>query len=115
MRKHSRQRASTGLLLVLVLACAAPAGPPGGEAARRPAEAAAPAATAVPEREAVRFPYSAVSISAVPHWITYDAGLYEREGLDVAMEYIATSTVLGPALLNGEIGLAYTGPEFVMA
>jgi NitT/TauT family transport system substrate-binding protein len=69
----------------------------------------------VPAREAVRFPYSAVSISALPHWVTYDAGLYEREGLDVAMEYIATSTVLGPALLNGEIGLAYTGPEFVMA
>ena len=75
-------------------------------------ESAAP--TAVP-REAVRIPYPALSLSSLPHWLAYDAGLYEREGLDVTMDYVASSTTLAPALLSGEIGMAYAGQEIVIA
>ncbi|HEY7067179.1 MAG TPA: ABC transporter substrate-binding protein [Chloroflexota bacterium] len=75
----------------------------------------AAAAPAPPAREAVRIPYSALSLSMLPHWLTYDAGLYEREGLDVTMDYVATSTTLGPALLNGEIPMADAGQEIAVA
>ena len=75
-------------------------------------ESAAP--TAVP-RAAVRIPHSALSLSSLPHWLAYDAGLYEREGLDVTMDYVASSTTLAPALLSGEIGMAYAGQEIVIA
>jgi NitT/TauT family transport system substrate-binding protein len=54
-------------------------------------------------------------MAQLPHWITYEAGLYEREGLDVTMDYVASSTVLAPALLSREIGLAYAGQEVAIA
>ena len=66
-------------------------------------------------RESVRIPYSALSMAQLPHWITYEAGLYDREGLDVTMDYVASSTVLAPALLSREIGLAYAGKEVAIA
>ncbi|HLH24361.1 MAG TPA: ABC transporter substrate-binding protein [Chloroflexota bacterium] len=97
---------------------AAPAAPDGSTGAAP--QAAAPAAPSAPEalrppRDAVRIPYSALSLSMVPHWLTYDAGLYEREGLDVTMDYVATSTTLAPALLNGEIPMADAGQEIAIA
>ncbi len=125
---YRRAPAAPALLaLALALACsrgaspapttapaASPAASAGGQATAAPAANAA-APTAPPRREAVRFPYSALSMAQLPHWITYDAGLYEREGLDVTMDYVASSTVLAPALLSGEIGLAYAGQEVAIA
>ena len=94
---------------------ATPAGPVAPAAPAAPASASAAEPARPPAREAVRIPYSALSLSMVPHWLTYDAGLYEREGLDVTMDYVATSTTLGPALLNGEIPMADAGQEIAIA
>src|SRR5262249_28744662 len=117
-----RPRLVTILVALLLLACTSPAGaPPAARespaapvAAPAPASSNAPAAPA-PERESLRFPYSAISFATLPHWITYDAGLYAEEGLDVTMEFISSSTTLAPALLSGEVPLAYAGQEIVVA
>jgi NitT/TauT family transport system substrate-binding protein len=119
-RTSGRSRLVTILVSLLLVACASPAGAP--PAAREspagpapaPASSNAPAAPA-PERESLRFPYSAISLATLPHWITYDAGLYAEEGLDVTMEFVSSSTTLAPALLSGEVPLAYAGQEIVIA
>jgi len=109
------------LLAALALAaCASPAAPAapapaGGSGAAAPAAAPPTDTPAPPPREAVRIPYSALSVSMLPHFLAYDAGLYEREGLDVTMDYVATSTVLTPAMLSGEVAFADSSPEAVMA
>jgi NitT/TauT family transport system substrate-binding protein len=112
------------LVAVLLAACAAPptappvsrdapAAPAAAPAANQPASAATP--TPPREREAIRIPYSAISMSTLPHWITYDAGLYAEEGLDVTMDYVSSSTTLAPALLSGEVPLAFAGQDVVIA
>ncbi|HLI26889.1 MAG TPA: ABC transporter substrate-binding protein [Chloroflexota bacterium] len=107
--------------LVLVLtACAAPAAapatPPSGGTSDHLTRIASPPASGPPAaREALRIPYSAISLSSLPHWLAYDAGYYAEEGLDVTLEYISSSTTLAPALLSGEIPVAYAGQEIVIA
>jgi NitT/TauT family transport system substrate-binding protein len=125
MRWSSRSLAflaSASLLVSLSTACASPASPAGAPpapaattAGQAGAAAGSSAAAVPPARESVRIPYSALSMAQLPHWITYDAGLYDREGLDVTMDYVASSTVLAPALLSGEIGMAYAGQEVAIA
>jgi len=117
-----RPRLVTVLVSVLLVACASPAAspPPARESPAAPAAAAAPAPSDAPaaparEPEALRIPYSAISLATLPHWITYDAGLYAEEGLDVTMEYVSSSTVLAPALLSGEVPMAFAGQEIVIA
>jgi NitT/TauT family transport system substrate-binding protein len=116
-----------GLLVALALAaCApapagsqsagsAPAAPPAAGQASPAATAPAAAAPSPPPREALRMPYPAISFSVLPHWITYQAGLYEREGLDVTMDYVAASAVLTSAMLSGEVKFAYAGPEAALS
>ncbi|MBI2954047.1 MAG: ABC transporter substrate-binding protein [Chloroflexi bacterium] len=53
--------------------------------------------------------YSAIAGTQAPVWITKEKGLFEKYGLDVDLQYIATSTTLTQALLSGEIQLAQTG------
>ena len=102
--------AAIGLLLSAATACsgtaapaapAAPSAPASAPAAGAPPSAAAQPAAATatpPPREAMRIPYSALSVSMLPHFIAAEAGLYEREGLDVTLDYIATSTIMTPAM-----------------
>src|SRR5207302_1889676 len=83
-----------------------PAAPAGSAPA--PPPAAAPTAgqaatTSPPRREAVRIPYAAPSLGSLPLWLTYDGGYFEREGLDVTLEYIASGTTLAQALLSGDV------------
>jgi NitT/TauT family transport system substrate-binding protein len=117
---------SLGLACTSPSAAPAPAKPPAapppaattapasaGSGAAAPTAASAP--TAPPQKVAVRIPYSALSLAMLPHWLAFDAGMYEREGLDVSMDYIASATVMGPALLSGEANFAYAGPEVVLS
>ena len=50
---------------------------------------------------------SAISLATLPHWITYDAGLYAEEGLDVGRRHAAPrAQALGDAarlLVGGEV------------
>jgi NitT/TauT family transport system substrate-binding protein len=73
-------------------------------------ESPAPA-TSVPRREAVRIPYAAPSLGSLPLWLTYDGGYFEREGLEVTMDYVASGTTLAQALLSGDVSLASAGQE----
>lgn len=98
----------------------APTAQPSSAATAPPQQSAAqstprPATPSPPPREALRIPYSAISLSSLPHWLTYDAGYYAEEGLDVTLEYISSSTTLAPALLSGEVPLAYAGQEIVIS
>src|SRR5690242_20268299 len=114
--------AAIGLLLSAATACsgtAAPAAPAATSvSASAPAASAPPPAAAAtatpPPREALRIPYSALSVSMLPHFIAAEAGLYEREGLDVTLDYIATSTIMTPAMLSGEVAVAVSAPETVL-
>lgn len=106
-------------LALLLGACAAPrAAPATPTGAESPPPTASPsgrpAAAPAAAREAIRIPYSAISLSSLPHWVAYDAGYYAEEGLDVTLEYISSSTTLAPALLSGEIPVAYAGQEVVI-
>jgi NitT/TauT family transport system substrate-binding protein len=75
--------------------------------------AASPSAapTSPPPRQAVRIPYAAPSLGSLPLWLTYDGGYFEREGLDVTMEYVASGTTLAQALLSGDVPMASAGQE----
>src|SRR5919199_306403 len=105
-------------LALLLAACtsAAPSAPkaaPAPTAAAAAAPTVAPAAppTSPPPREAVRIPYAAPSLGSLPLWLTYDGGYFEREGLDVTMDYVASGTTLAQALLSGDVPLASAGEE----
>src|SRR5829696_7917879 len=103
---------------LLLAACTPAASPaPAPPAAPQPPGAAAPQAapsaapTSPPPRQGVRIPYAAPSLGSLPLWLTYDGGYFEREGLDVTMEYIASGTTLAQALLSGDVPMASAGQE----
>src|SRR4051794_32346335 len=104
------------LLLAACTPAASPPAPAAPSAPQAPAAAAPPAApvaapTSPPPRQAVRIPYAAPSLGSLPLWLTYDGGYFEREGLDVTMEYIASGTTLAQALLSGDVPMASAGQE----
>ncbi|MBI2952747.1 MAG: ABC transporter substrate-binding protein [Chloroflexi bacterium] len=51
-------------------------------------------------------PFSAISGSQAALWITKEAKLFEKYGLDVEIPYITSSTTLTQSLLSGEVKLA---------
>ncbi|MBI2954460.1 MAG: ABC transporter substrate-binding protein [Chloroflexi bacterium] len=117
-----------GLLIALVVGCAQPAPTP-TPTATQPAKAA-PTKEAKPETKAatpqakeakpqatqaakaeqkltkIKVAYAAISGVHAPLWITKERGLFEKYGLDVSLEYIATSGVLTAALIAGEVPMA---------
>lgn len=58
--------------------------------------------------------YSAIAGAQAPMWIAKEKGLYEKYGLDVDLQYIATSTTLTQAMISGEIPIAQTGGNSVV-
>ncbi|HEY7063431.1 MAG TPA: ABC transporter substrate-binding protein [Chloroflexota bacterium] len=60
---------------------------------------------------AIRFPYSAIGGSMAVGWIAKEAGYFADEGLDVEMDYIATSTTFTQALVAGEMQIGSGGLE----
>lgn len=54
-------------------------------------------------------------VAFAPVWITYNAGLFTKHGLDVDLEYQA-STLQIPSLLSGDVNIIHVGgPELVSA
>jgi NitT/TauT family transport system substrate-binding protein len=81
-----------------------------------PSDTAAAGATPVPSARpfpaiSLRIPYTAVSVVNAPLWVAKDAGDFEREGVNVEVEYIATGTTVTQAMVSGELGLAHSGLE----
>jgi ABC-type nitrate/sulfonate/bicarbonate transport system substrate-binding protein len=99
--------------VVLGLAGCAPAapavggaGPPAGQPA--PAPAAGPTEAAVPPALThVRLASTAVAASMSPLWLAKDAGIFERNGLDVEITSLAAGTLAVQGMLAGELDLAY--------
>lgn len=112
------------LLSTLLMGCAgaspAPTPTPASEPAR-PAGAATqapkPAATAAPPAalQKIRIAYSSVSASQSPLWMTYEAGLFKKYGLDVEMVLIQGGTKVIPAMIAGEVPIATIAGSGVVA
>lgn len=77
---------------------------PEAKAATPAAKATAPAAQLVKLKSA----FSAMSGSQAPLWVAKEKGLFEKYGLDITLDYIATGGVLTAALLSGETAIAST-------
>ena len=78
-----------------------------------PGAGAAP--TAPPAPIAVRIPYTAVSVVNAPLWVAKDGGHFEQEGVNVEMEFIATSTTVTQSMVSGEIAMANSGLEAMVS
>jgi len=59
--------------------------------------------------------YSAVSVSQLPVYVARDLDLFERQGLDADLTYIATGTTLTAAMLGGEVPIAVLGEDAVIS
>ncbi len=59
--------------------------------------------------------YSAVSVSQLPVYVAREMGLFERQGLDVDLTYIATGTTLTAAMLGGEVHVAVIAEDGVIS
>jgi ABC-type nitrate/sulfonate/bicarbonate transport system substrate-binding protein len=98
-----------GILGVALLLGCAPAQPPstpaqGADAAPAPA-AATPAA---PRAEKVTVAYSSVSGDFLPLFVTVEAGLFAKYGVDAELTYVASGTTAMQSLLASEV-------QFVMS
>ncbi len=105
------------LLVMLLIACAPAstptAAPAPTQAPAATATAAPPTATAAPPVK-LRVPYTAISVAMLPTWVAYEQGLFTKNGLDVTMDYIATSPLLTAAMLSGEVQIAEAAEEVVI-
>src|SRR3954470_11695710 len=98
------------LVAVLLATACAPRSSGGGAEGSAPATAAgaSPAAPAAPTTAAllpdkVTIAYSSVSGDFLPLWVTFEAGLFAKHGLDVELTYIASGTTTMQSLLANEV------------
>src|SRR5215211_3000094 len=106
------RRAAALLVLLVALACTAPApaeprGTAGGAAL--PARAAAATAPSVtpPERVTILYPNQGANQTAT--WLAREAGLYARYGLDASVEFVEGSPTVMQALAAGNAQIAVVG------
>ncbi len=122
-----------GWIAVLVSLAVAAAGCTGGAPAPAPAgpSASAPAATAAstapgsgstaasttaPAPIRARIASTAIAAALAPLWLAQDAGIYERNGLDVEIVNTGPGPLAVQALMGGEVEFAYnTGTSLVAA
>lgn len=74
------------------------AGTPAGAAAEGPA---------APRRITVA--YNAIAAELTPAWLAEEAGLYRKHGLEVELVSMQTAAQVTPALMAGEVSVAYSG------
>lgn len=104
---------------VIVTACA-PTPTPTPPPAPAVVPTSPPTATAVPPTATptppikLRVPYTAISVAMLPTWVAFEQGLFKKYGLDVTMDYIATSPLLTAAMLAGEVQIAEAAEEVVI-
>jgi len=64
--------------------------------------------------EKIKFPYSPISWNSLPWWVAKDAGHFERNGLDVELQYLGASSVIVQAMLAGEANIGgLAGPAII--
>ena len=84
--------------------------PLGGSVAPSPA-AAAPAVVGAPTRLAIA--YSNLITDNLPLWFAKDSGVFDRRGLEVDLQYIASTNAMA-AVLAGQVQFASTGGSEVI-
>ena len=106
---------------------AAPTSAPAAAAAptTAPSAVAKPAATGAPTAAAAAKPsqplttltvsFSNISPSELAIWIAKDAGIFEKNGLDVNVQYIAGGQVLMSSLVAGEVPIGQVGGSEVLS
>src|ERR1700752_5309588 len=64
--------------------------------------------------EKIKFPYSPIAWNSLPWWMAKDAGMFEKNGLDVDLFYEGASSTIVQAMLAGEANFAgLAGPSVV--
>lgn len=62
----------------------------------------------------VQFPYSVVNYSGLPWMIAKDEGLFRKQGLDVDLVFMGSSSMIVQSMLSGAVGLAgVAGPAII--
>src|SRR5579871_4992404 len=112
-----------GGLAIGLVACSAPAAatsqssaPPSGAAAPRAAAAVDTGASTGSSQTLTKItvPYQVLSLSNMPFWGAYEAGIFQKHGLDVNMLYVDNPEVA--SLMSGSAEIAQGGgPEVVSA
>ena len=93
--------------------------PPRPRAAARPRHAPAPPAaprlppqrtcpTAARAPDKLKIAYNAVTADQTPIWLAQDAGIHLKHGLDVELVSMQSSAQITPALIAGELAIAYS-------
>jgi NitT/TauT family transport system substrate-binding protein len=122
---------AVGALALALAACASSAGPAPGPATAPAGPTSAASArsgstpsgagvsdlptAAAPSRVSMRIPFTAISIVNAPLWVAKEGGYLAEEGVDADVEYVATSTTLTQAMLSGEVAIADSGQEALVA
>ena len=68
-----------------------------------------PAIAASPALEKITLGWSAIAGSQAPFWITKEAGLFEKYGLDVTMIYLDGGSRATQAMMSGDVPIAQVG------
>jgi ABC-type nitrate/sulfonate/bicarbonate transport system substrate-binding protein len=131
--KHVRSKARTRFTALLIPACIAVVGLSGcgGSSAPRPSNSAASASpnsaaqpSAIAQSPAtpkpsgathLTIPYTALTANSLQYWVANDLGLYKKYGLDVDIEYVATSTTVTAAMLSGQTPVSDNGEDAVIS
>lgn len=77
-----------------------------------PAPAIVPTATPVALKH-ITVAYSNISATITPEWVAKEAGLFEKHGLDVDLQYVASATSVA-AVVSGQMQLATVGLSEVL-
>jgi NitT/TauT family transport system substrate-binding protein len=77
-----------------------------------PTSAPAPSTKPVPLTH-VTVAYSNISATIMPLWVARDAGLFEKHGLDVDLQYVASATSVA-AVVSGQMQMATVGLSEVL-
>jgi ABC-type nitrate/sulfonate/bicarbonate transport system substrate-binding protein len=96
-------RLGLALLLAVVACSPAPAAPAAAPAVGGATPAAAAATAAAPSREHVMVAYVAPAAVFAAPWMSKEAGLFERYGLDAEVGYVASGPTMLKAMLAGEV------------
>jgi NitT/TauT family transport system substrate-binding protein len=65
--------------------------------------------------EPLRIAYTAISLMYGPLWITREAGLFKKYGLDAELLYLSGGTMSTAALISDDVQISFTGASNVVA
>ncbi len=65
--------------------------------------------------ERLRASYGSISGSTIPIWVTKEAGLFEKHGLDVELAFIEGGAKAMAALVAGDVSIAQLGGSHVVS